>query len=113
MPGQVDDRIPVVFAAEAEDGDAVLAERHGLSCDPRALADFSADPPSGHPVACACCAPRGMAAKALTGLFFSRARGEIPFFRRVVAITQSDAGVAAVRTAVLNDPLASARFRLG
>jgi hypothetical protein len=64
-----------------------------------------------HPVGCACCAPRGPVAEALGRLFLARARGESPWFRSVVAVTRSAAGVDAVRAALSADVVTSARFR--
>lgn len=66
----------------------------------------------GHAADCACCAPRGAAASELAALFLARARGEVPFFRRVVAVPASEAGAAAIRTALRDDPFVSGRFRL-
>ncbi len=66
-----------------------------------------------HPAGCACCLPRSEAAAALGRLFLARARGDVAFFRRVVAVTMTPQGEAAVRAAVAEDPLISGRFRLG
>jgi len=112
----VDARIPVVFAslAEVAPDDAVLAE--GGTDDFRRVpvtAGFGAAGTSGHPVSCACCVPRSDAAQALGRLFLARARGDVPFFRRVVAPDISLGGANAVRAALETDPLVSGRFRLG
>jgi hypothetical protein len=64
-----------------------------------------------HPVGCACCAPRGPAARALGRLFLARARGEVPWFRSVVAVTRGAAGADAVRAALTADVVTAARFR--
>jgi hypothetical protein len=110
--------IPVVFGprSRAGNGDAVLVEASGaaapLQCDPGSTMTFSVARQGGHPAACACCTPRGAVAEALGRLFLARVRGEIPFFRRVVAITSTEAGAAAVRAAGANDPLTAARYRL-
>jgi hypothetical protein len=60
----------------------------------------------GHGAACVCCTPRAALVEALHRLFIRRARGEVPFFRRVVAAA-SEAEIAAA----LADPLVAARFR--
>ncbi len=64
-----------------------------------------------HPRGCLCCAPRGPAAEALGRLFLARARGELPWFRSVVAVTRSTAGADAVRAALTGDVVTAARFR--
>jgi hypothetical protein len=64
-----------------------------------------------HPTGCACCAPRGPAAEALGRLFLQRARGGA-LFRKVIAVVSGPDGAAAVRAALAEDPLVSARFRL-
>jgi hypothetical protein len=109
-------------------GDARVAERFGAAGDAgpdEALlieGDAPADRPAvarfvlpirvaTHPVGCACCAPRGPAATALGRLFLARARGEVPWFRSVVAITRGEAGADAVRAALAGDVVTSARFR--
>jgi hypothetical protein len=60
----------------------------------------------GHAAACLCCTPRAALAEALHRLFLRRARGEVPFFRRVVAAA-SETEIAAA----LADPLVASRFR--
>jgi len=64
-----------------------------------------------HPLGCTCCAPRGPVAEALGRLFLGRARGELPWFRSVVAVTHSAAGADAVRAALTADVVTAARFR--
>ena len=66
----------------------------------------------GHPVGCACCAPRGPVAEALSRLFLARARGEVAFFRDVLALPHDAAGAAAIRAALAQDSLLAGRFRL-
>lgn len=88
-------------AAVAGADDAVLAE-----------ADARRTVAAAHPAGCSCCVPRSAAAAALTGLFLARARGEVPFFRRVVAAMDSGEGADAIRAALRDDPFVSARFRL-
>ena len=63
-----------------------------------------------HAPGCACCLPRPPVAAALGGLFLARARGEVPFFRRVVVVVADD---VQIRTEIAGDPLVSGRFRLG
>ncbi len=93
-----------------------------LAPDDALLLSPDAPAPPGHAVArlgpardhlagCVCCAPRGAAGRALGRLFLERARGEVPFFRRVVA-TLAEAEWEEVRRAVERDVVASARFRL-
>ena len=65
----------------------------------------------GHPAGCNCCAPRGPVATALGALFLARARGELPWFRSVVAVTHGADGVDAVRAALTGDVVTTARFR--
>ena len=111
MAGSGDGRIPVLLAGREAvgPGDAVLLEGDG-AFPAGVAARFSAA--GGHGIGCACCVPRSDAARALARLFLARARGEVALFRRVVAVTASPAGQAAVTAAVTGDVLASARFRL-
>ncbi len=97
MALMVDARIGVVFgrASERQEGDVVLTE--GLAG-------------VGHLAGCACCMSRTAAADALSRLFLRRARGEVPFFRRVL-IDVDEVGKDAVRAALQSDPIVSARFR--
>jgi hypothetical protein len=44
-------------------------------------------------------------------LFLARVRGELPWFRGVVAVTRSEAGADAVRAALVDDVVTAARFR--
>jgi hypothetical protein len=103
-------RIPVVFGDLAQAGpqDAVLAE--GVA--PRregATAAFT--PGTGHAPGCTCCAPRGEAARALAWLLHARARNQVPYFTRVVAVTTTDAARADLCSALVSDPIASTCFR--
>jgi hypothetical protein len=110
LPAFIDARLPVFFAdadqAAAEDG--VLLEGEGESVPGRDYFEVT----EGHPVGCACCAPRNGAGVALSRLLLARARGKGPFFRRVVAVVRSEAGRDAVVHAIDTDPLASACFVL-
>jgi hypothetical protein len=115
MPIMLDARIPLRFALapEGADDSALLIEGDAPAPAGRAVARFhlpaAAD---GHPPACACCVPAGPAADALRTLFLARARGSQQFFREVIVLAYTPAGEAAVRSAVADDPLASARYRL-
>jgi hypothetical protein len=99
-------RIPVVFGEPSEAGpqDAVLAEG-----DLPAAAHFV--PGSGHAAGCTCCVPRGEAGRALAWLLHARARGQVPFFNRVVAVVSTEAGRADICSALVSDPIASTCFR--
>ncbi len=105
MAWSIDARVPVQFGTleDAAAEDALLVEGDG------GVGTFL--PAQGHPAACACCAGRSPAAAALDTLFQRRARGEIPFFRRVVAVTSSPEGDLEVWTALRSDPVVAARFR--
>ena len=60
---------------------------------------------------CVLC-PAGPVSDALNQLFLARARGEVSFFRAVVAVPATEAGAAAIRQALAEDPVTMARFRL-
>ena len=94
----------------AGEGDALLVEGD-------ARVDFWPLPTAvrrspAHAAGCACCVPRSPAALALDRLFQARAKGEVPFFRRVLAVTSTPEGDMAVWAALRTDPLVSGRFRL-
>jgi hypothetical protein len=117
---QADPRIPVIFASSAQAGpaDALLIEVRGLSSAPlsrdqAATEVFATARKPVHSAACACCAPRNAVAEALGRLFLAQMRGTIPFFHRVIAVTSSREGEDAVRSALSDDTVAAARFRLG
>lgn len=93
MASFIDARIPVVFGAVPGQGDVV----------------FQPEPSVVHPAGCACCVSRSRAAVALDKLFLQRVRGEVPWFQRVVV----PADDPALRASLADDPLLSARFRLG
>jgi len=105
-----DSRIPVVFGRleEALPTDAVLfeapAQRWGGTS-----ASFT--PAQEHPPGCTCCAVRVAAGRALSALLHDRARGKIPFFSRVLAVTRTETGQADLLVALAQDPVASACFR--
>lgn len=109
----LDARVPVVFGGveDAAADDALLVEGDLAVAVDRPVARF--DPViAGHAIGCACCVPRGAAATALAGLFVARARGAVPFFRRVVVVPRDENGTAAVREALAGDPLTAGRFRI-
>jgi hypothetical protein len=109
----LDARLPVRFGPL--DGrtptDAVLTDR---SIDGGAVtapsAQFLPAEPT-HSAGCACCLPRSTAALALATLFRHRALSPAAPFAAVLAVVTPE-GEAAIRTALQNDPLASARYRL-
>lgn len=113
MAWKIDGRVPVRFGAlsEAGEGDAVLIEGDAAAPAGAASARFALGP-SEHAPDCACCAPRGPASLALNQLFQARARGEVPFFRRVLAVTESADAEMAIWAALRADPLVSGRFRM-
>ena len=110
----MDGRIPVRFGAldTATDRTALLVEGKRMVPEGRAVARFELAP-TGHVFGCACCLPRGAVGQALTQLFQARARGEVDFFREVLALTLGAAGEAAVRAALTEDVFVAARFRAG
>lgn len=115
MIQSADHRVPVRFApADAAGPDeALLIEGDAAVPVGRAIAWFRpAQGLAGHPFGCACCVPRGPAAGALGRLFLARARGEVAFFRSVVAAVTTPAGEAAVRAALADDQVSAGRFRL-
>jgi hypothetical protein len=111
MKWSVDARVPLVFAAAAEAGpdDAVLIEGDAAAAGAATVLRLAPAGPQ-HVAGCACCVGRLPVAAALGGLFLARARGEVPFFRRVVAVVADD---GPIRAAMADDPLVSGRFRLG
>jgi hypothetical protein len=114
-----DGRVGVRFGAAGDAGpeEALLIEGDApggddAPADRVAVASFAVPVRvATHPVGCACCAPRGPVAVVLGRLFLARARGEVPWFRSVVAVTRSAAGEGAVRAALTDDVVTSARFR--
>jgi G3E family GTPase len=61
---------------------------------------------------CLCCSVRGDMIDALRDLFFQRARGEIPEFRRVVIETTGLADPAPIINLLIDDMLVSEFYRL-
>lgn len=106
----LDVRVPVLLDGCPTADDAVLAEV-GCTLPPGAVPAAWWEPSAdAHRPGCACCAGRSPAAMALAGLFAARARGGVPFFRRVVAFAATEAGRAELRAA-LEDPLVAGRYR--
>jgi hypothetical protein len=108
----LDARVPLIIGTMAIAGpqDLLLLEGEPWDLDGRAAVFFDVD--SGHAPGCGCCGPRGAAGRALARALHGRARGDLPFFRRVVAVVVTQAGRAQVEAAVRDDPVASACFRL-
>jgi hypothetical protein len=108
-----DGRIGVRFGAASDAGpDEALLIEGTAPAEHLAVARFVVPVRfATHPVGCACCAPRGPVAEALGRLFLARTRGELPWFRGVVAVMCSEAGADAVRAALVDDVVTAARFR--
>jgi len=116
MPLFVDARVPVLFASlnDADSTAALLIEGEAPAPEGVPVARFTDAAATGpHPPGCPCCAARSPAAVALAALFLARARGELAFFRVVVAVCRTPDGESAVRAALAADPLVSAWFRPG
>ena len=113
MSDRDDARIGVRFAAAGDAGsdEALLIEGPGPTDRPAVARFVLPVRVATHPIGCACCAPRGPVATALSRLFLARARGDVPWFRSVVAVTRSEAGADAVRAALMADVVTAARFR--
>ena len=113
MAWSVDARIPVRLGHPASAGpdDAILLEA-GLSPPSCGVVERFEPSPPLHAAGCACCGGRSATSVALDRLFQRRVRGEVPFFRRVLAVTETPEGDMAVWTALRTDPVAAARFRL-
>lgn len=114
MAWSLDARVEVVCGPVAawRPGDALVVEGEQPAPAEAPLARLHLLAPPPHPAGCACCVARSPAADALSRLFLARARGEVPFFRRVL-VAGSAAAEAAVRQALAGDPLLLARFRDG
>jgi len=102
----------VVFGAIGDAGpeDALLIEGDAAAPEGRVVVRLMADAKPTHAIGCVCCVPRSAAGSALAGLFLARGRGDVAFFRRVVAVTEDR---AAILEAVQNDMLASGWFKPG
>jgi hypothetical protein len=113
---QLDMRIPVVFGAEPEAGDAVLIEGDAATPAGTYPIRFKLPDQPDHPAGCACgapscCAPRGPVAEALGRAFRDRATGAAPFFTRVIAMEPSAAAMAAIGGALATDAMTAGRYR--
>lgn len=108
----IDARIPVIFGAiaDARPDDALLIEGDVGAPEGRVVVRLMADANPSHSIGCVCCVPRSAAGSALAGLFLSRGRGDVAYFRRVLAITSDP---DAITEAIENDMLASSWFRRG
>ncbi len=107
----IDARVPVVFGrlADLRPDDAVLIEGDAEAPADRVVVRLAGGTDAAHVAGCVCCVPRSAAGSALAGLFLARGRGDIAFFRRVLALTEDP---APIRAAVEDDVLASGWFRL-
>ncbi len=107
----IDARVPIVFAtiADLAPDDALLIDGDADAPEDRIVVRLSPQTGAAHLAGCVCCVPRSAAGSALAGLFLARGRGEIAFFRRVVAISDNP---AAIRAAIEDDMLASSWFRI-
>jgi hypothetical protein len=115
MVQSIDDRVPVRFGAAdiAMPEEALLVEGNAPMPAGQPVARFQLVPSLiGHPIGCACCTPRGPVAEALGRLFVARARGEVAFFRSMVAVVTTSGGRTAVRAALAQDQVCAGRFRL-
>ena len=115
MKPLLDARVPLIFAdkAAAAPDDALLIEAGlgdvGAPGADVARAVFSVE--QTHAPGCACCGARTASGRALAALLHDRARGRVPYFKRVVAVTFSDAGRKDIEAALSGDPVASLCFR--
>jgi len=111
----LDARIPLRFAdaVPAEPDAAWLIQGDAPVPAGGVVARFALpDRAPGHAADCACCAPRGPVADALSRLFLARVRGEVAFFRQVIAVPADAAGREAIAAALRDDPLLAGRYRL-
>lgn len=112
MSKTADARIPVAFGGQPGPDDAFLVEDGQKMPGAAYAVRFApAGGKPGHVAGCACCTLRGPAADALRRMFLARARGEAPFFARVIVLASSD-GAAAIRDALTQDVVTQARYRL-
>ena len=106
-----DDRVPVRLVTSVIDmtDGLVIADAATQLAPPAGarLVEFQA--PS-HAAGCACCAGRAPLASLLARLFTERARGDIPFFRIVVAVSDAS-GLRTAREMMRTDPFLAGRYR--
>lgn len=116
----IDARIPVHFTDQvprAARSDQVLILPEDAGAPPSdgrwaaiiRLPARAAFPADAHPPGCSCCNPRPASAVILTQLFQARARGEIGFFRSVVASLPA-AAAADLRAALFSDSFVAGCF---
>jgi hypothetical protein len=110
MSLQFDARVPLVFGETALAGpdDALLMEAGAPGAE-AATAIFCVE--QRHAQGCVCCGARTASGRALGALLQDRARGRVAFFKRVVAVTISDAARKDIEEALSLDPVARACFR--
>ena len=110
----LDARLPLRFASVVEAGSASAVLVEGDLPAPVGVptARFRLNRTSAHAPGCGCCAARGPVAEALSELFLARARGEVTFFRSVLAVVSNAEARAAVLAALASDPVTAGRFRL-
>lgn len=108
----IDARVPVVFGSldDAGPDDALLIDGDAPAPEGRVVARLAANDAPHLAAGCLCCVPRSQAGSALASLFLARGRGDVAYFRRVVAVTDDRATILA---ALDDDILASGWFRLG
>ena len=108
----IDARVPIVFGAitEAQPDYAILIEGDAEAPAGRIVVRLTTDPTAQHATGCVCCVTRSAAGSALAGLFLARGRGDVAYFRRVLAISADPKSILA---AVEADMLASGWFRAG
>ncbi len=116
MAWTLDARIPLTLVADAAALAAALAAGPPAAVllppgptPAGAVAHGVFSPGAAHAPACACCQGRSPVAKALDRLFQARVRSQCPWFLRVLALA---AHGEAVTTALRQDALAAARYRL-
>ncbi len=108
MESGSDMRIPVLFGGDPGPDEAWLVE-DGADMPAGYAVRFTAAAKFGHVAGCSCCTLRGPAADALTRMFRARATGMAPFFKKI-RVLASPAGQAAVRAALEEDVVTSARY---
>lgn len=119
MASPDDSRIPLTLLKGSEALAAWLAEGRpaALVADSPPPAELGLpterfDPGQGHRIGCACCAGRSPAAIALDRLFQARIRGTCAWFDRVGVLVATPTARMQVRSALSDDPVTAARFRL-
>jgi hypothetical protein len=106
-----DARIPVIFGQQPDADDITLVEEGLAPPEAGQVQRFSSALP-GHLPGCSCCVTRSAAAAALGEVFRARATGALPLFTRLL-VQATPAGRLDIETALAQDALCRARFRLG